>query len=256
MGRLGSALYKVLDALGYRVKGIGRKNALTNLGNLIFITVQDGDIKKLAEKLVELHPNLSGKQVVHCSGTRPIDDLITLETAGAHIGCFHPMMAVTEHTHSFEGVTFDVIGHKRVVDTLRKLVQQMKAHLIEVNQQQKERLHVAAVVASNYQVTLMQLATEIATQAGLNKEEVRKALLPLMYSVLENLNQLPPNKALTGPIARADTATIAQHVKLLQNQPQILNIYQKLGVLSVDMLTDKQLDATVKDRIKQALYGQ
>ena len=220
---------------------------------MVFITTPDAEISNAAHSILESGIDVEGKLILHCSGTVDLSPLKDLETNGVMIGCFHPLQAITEQTNSFEGITFDVMGNAEVVEQLTHLATEIGAKAIEVSAHQKEMLHVAAVVASNYQVTLAHLATEIAGTSGLNHMEAQQALLPLMNSVIGNLSKLPPNEALTGPIARGDVSTIEKHLQLLKDQPELLNLYSRLGNETVEMLGDDQLSPEQKKALLDLL---
>lgn len=253
-GRVGKALQKVLSKLEYSVVTvIGRDDQIAELGEFVFITTPDSEIESVARAISKSGLEVSEKLILHCSGTVDLSPLEILEQKGANIGCFHPLQAITEQTKSFEGITFDVMGNAEVIVELKQLATEMGAKAMEVSAHQKEMLHVAAVVASNYQVTLAHLAAEIAGTSGLESSEVQHALVPLMKSVIENLTELPPNEALTGPIARGDASTIDKHLELLKDQPEFLSLYSKLGRKTVNMVRDGQLSQEQKNTLLDLL---
>lgn len=253
-GRVGKALQKVLSKLEYSVVSVmGREDEITELGDIVFITTPDAEIETVAGTISKSGLDVTGKLILHCSGTVDLSPFKDFETKGAMIGCFHPLQAITEQTNDFEGITFDVMGNAGVIDQLKHLATEMGARVMEVSAHQKEMLHVAAVVASNFQVTLAHMASKIAGSSGLNHTEVQQALVPLMKSVIGNLSKLPPNEALTGPIARGDVSTIEKHLELLKDQPGLLDLYSRLGSKTVDMLGEEQLSQAQKHTLLDLL---
>jgi predicted short-subunit dehydrogenase-like oxidoreductase (DUF2520 family) len=73
------------------------------------------------------------------------------------------------------------------------------------------RYHAAACVASNHLVALLGQVERLAAHAGVPFE----ALLPLVRGTVENIDELGPAAALTGPVARGDHDTLARHVDSL-----------------------------------------
>jgi predicted short-subunit dehydrogenase-like oxidoreductase (DUF2520 family) len=73
----------------------------------------------------------------------------------------------------------------------------------------------AAVIASNYTVALLAAAQEIMIAAGVAPADALNALAPLARTSLENAICRGPAAALTGPIERGDTSTVAAHVRAL-----------------------------------------
>jgi len=65
--------------------------------------------------------------------------------------------------------------------------------------------------------------------AGLERARAVRHLLPLVRGVLRNLEQLGLPQALTGPVARADRATLERHVAALaQAAPEWQTLYREL----------------------------
>jgi predicted short-subunit dehydrogenase-like oxidoreductase (DUF2520 family) len=75
--------------------------------------------------------------------------------------------------------------------------------------------HAAAVVASNYQVTLLDAALEILEQTGVARREGLAALAPIARATLENVLSLGPQDALTGPISRGDVESVRRNLEAL-----------------------------------------
>ena len=85
----------------------------------------------------------------------------------------------------------------------------------------------------------------------MEKEEVLKAMLPLMNSVLDNLKSQSPAEALTGPIQRGDTETLSVHLQLLRDNDALLSIYKDLGLLTLELADlDKETDKTIRQLLK------
>ena len=70
------------------------------------------------------------------------------------------------------------------------------------------RYHAAACVASNHLVALLGQVERLAAHAGVPLE----AFLPLVRGTVENVADLGPAAALTGPVARGDLETVARHL--------------------------------------------
>ena len=65
-----------------------------------------------------------------------------------------------------------------------------------------------ASIASNFLVTLQAAAETVAAGAGLDASEARALLAPLVTSTVQNWATRGPERALTGPVARGDEATV------------------------------------------------
>src|SRR5690554_5624513 len=221
LGKVGNAFYKVLPKVGYKIASVFSKSVHNipffmegfpsenhHLGELIFLTVPDDKLESIIHNLDDNFDDLSDKNIVHCSGTLSSDILYPLKEKGANVASFHPIQAISESTLSFNSTWFDVEGDERVLMLLSKLTKEMGANLLEVQKEAKPYLHAAAVVASNYVVTLMKIAEEIAEIGGIDKENIVSALIPLMRSSINNLEEKGVQNSLTGPIARGDVQTV------------------------------------------------
>src|SRR5699024_5142469 len=113
----------------------------------------------------------------------------------------------------------------------------LKATFLEVTPNSKPYLHAASVMVSNYMIALMESAGQMAALGGLDKNEVQKALFPLMQKSVSNISRsddLP--EALSGPIARGDTVTVADHLELLKQDKQLSVLYKRLGDVLIQLL--------------------
>jgi hypothetical protein len=54
----------------------------------------------------------------------------------------------------------------------------------------------------------------------------------LMHTTLANLTRMPPTEALTGPLKRADVATIQSHIQALDD-PLWKSLYTTLGQATI-----------------------
>ncbi|MFP4323669.1 MAG: DUF2520 domain-containing protein, partial [Anaerolineales bacterium] len=81
-----------------------------------------------------------------------------------------------------------------------------------VASEHKALYHAAAVMASNYLVTLFDVSHHLLQASGIAQDEAHRALLAMMEHTLHNLEAVSASDALTGPIARGDLATVEQHI--------------------------------------------
>jgi len=95
----------------------------------------------------------------------------------------------------------------------------------------KAAYHAALSVASNYLVTLTDIARQLARQGGVDEVLLSALLGPLMQGSLANALSMGPQQALTGPIVRGDAATVARHLAVLPLELQ--PAYRVLGERTV-----------------------
>jgi predicted short-subunit dehydrogenase-like oxidoreductase (DUF2520 family) len=259
-GTVGTALAVLLSRKGYEVVGASRKTvtSATHLagaaGNIplmhsnqevadaadfVFITTPDAAIGTVASEVV-WRP---GQSVVHCSGA---DSVATLEPArkmGALVAGFHPLQTlagVQEAIENIPGTTFAIEAEEPLLSTLKTMANDLGGHWIELTAEDKTAYHAAAVLASNYLVTLVKMATDLWQTFGVPREEATRALLPLIRGTLHNIETIGIPQCLTGPIARGDMGTVEKHLRTLSEKtPTLLPAYKELGLQTVSITLAK-----------------
>lgn len=259
IGRLGTALTRSLIANDVTVTSIFNRteekayklaissgiessntfpSSLLDLGKLVFLTVSDDSIGKLAAQLSQLKGDFRNRIFVHCSGNEPAALLEPLSKKGAEIASFHPLQTFTSDARSddFRNIYFSIQGDRETFPILKEIAHQLGAQTLEVTAEQKAHLHIAAVTACNYLTTLLNSSVKIGSSSGLSDEQVKKALLPLVRKTLDNAENQSFEEALTGPIKRGDFATIQNHLSLLEDHQELRNLYCLLGLQTLSLV--------------------
>ena len=203
--------------------------AVADMTEMVFITTPDDAIAGVVAQ-IKWHP---GHSVVHCSGAGSLDILEPATKAGARAGAFHPLQTLANISHAIEnipGSTFALEAEGQLLSTLKEMAAALKGHWIELKPGDKVIYHAAAVLACNYMVTLVKLATDLWQTFGASTPEATQALLPLLRGTVNNLDNVGLPNCLTGPIARGDLGTIAKHLEALEERtPVLLSTYRELG---------------------------
>ena len=163
----------------------------------MLLATPDAEIEPVCRALA---PQLAaGAAVVHFSGATSIH---ALDSAPAAIACVHPLQTVWAELgpDQLEGAYAAVTGDAAVGERLA-LDLGMTPFLLADDA--KPLYHAASAFASNYLVTLSQVATALLERAGLERQLALEALRPLQQRTLELTGRSP-----TGPIARGDAATV------------------------------------------------
>ncbi|MBC6606795.1 DUF2520 domain-containing protein [Hymenobacter sp. BT188] len=90
---------------------------------------------------------------------------------------------------------------------------------------QRQRLHVAAVFASNFTNHLLGISHALLSEANLPFE----LLAPLLRETVEKAIAAPPFSVQTGPAARRDGPTLARHQAELTAHPAWMSLYKSLS---------------------------
>lgn len=203
--------------------------------------------------------NLKGSVALHTSGALASDVLQPLGELGCACGSLHPLVAVTGDARSgaeaLRGSFYCVEGSARAVRFARRIVRSLAGHAFAVRAADKALYHLAAVIASGHAVALFDLACELLRGCGLDAQQARAALLPLVASTTRNLSARLPAQALTGTFARADVATLELHLAALQNAdvPDAKEVYRLLGRRAARLAAENGADALALQRIFRLL---
>lgn len=224
-GRLGSALAGALRAAGIEVLGPVGRSERPAAADAIVLCVPDAEIPAAAELAAGRAP-----LVGHTSGATPLS---ALEAAGGEAFGLHPLQTFAggEPPEHFRGTGCAVAGTTpAALAFATMLAGALGMHAFEINDEARPAYHAAASVASNFLVTLLATAEETAAAAGIEADEARALLTPLVRSTVENWAALGPERALTGPLARGDEATVdAQRRALESSAAHLLPLFDELA---------------------------
>ncbi|MBI2907254.1 MAG: DUF2520 domain-containing protein [Chloroflexi bacterium] len=222
---------KLADRVG--CQALDTPQDVADATDIVFITTPDDSIPVVASQ-VGWH---FGQSVLHCSGVDSLDVLEPARTAGARVGGFHPLQSFASIDHAIQnlpGSTFALEAEPPLLDTLQAMAEALGGDWVRLGAGDKVLYHAAAVMACNYFVTLVKLATDLWKNFGADTVEATKALLPLLKGTLNNIENVGIPNCLTGPIARGDLGTIRMHLEALEARaPELLDIYQQLGSQTV-----------------------
>lgn len=205
-------------ALQVHAEAIDDLTKIDEAADLYLIAVKDDAIPSLA-----LHLQSVKGLVVHTSGATSIQALADL----SQYGVLYPLQTFSKHTQldltscplcleASSDAAYLVL--ERAASTIGKAIYQ-------VNSEQRQVLHVAAVFASNFSNQLYHLANTVLQSEGLNFDLLRPLILETATKVQNGL----PFDVQTGPALRNDQLTMERHLHTLQGKPELQNIYQTLS---------------------------
>jgi predicted short-subunit dehydrogenase-like oxidoreductase (DUF2520 family) len=223
-GRLGSALAGAFTAAGIHVEGPVGRGEVVPPADAVILCVPDAAIAEAAAAAAGAAP-LFG----HTSGATPLSPLGA--AGGAAFG-FHPLQTFAggEGPGYFTGAGCAIAG--ATTEALRAataLAELLGMRPFEIDDAGRAAYHAAASIASNFLVTLEAAAESVAAGAGLDAEDARELLAPLVRATVENWATRGPERALTGPVARGDDATVArQRDAVEETAPELLPLFDAM----------------------------
>lgn len=204
-GRAGRSMASALARAGWQVVGLlGRDSpdAIVRAcdgADLVLIATPDAAIASVAASITPSDTAV----VAHLAGS------LGLEVLAGHPrrAAVHPLLALPDPERGAErlvGAWFAVAGDPLA----QRVAADLGGRWFEVADDDRATYHAAAVVASNHLVALMGQVERIAGGIGVPGE----AYLRLAAASLQNVAELGPAGALTGPVARGDWATVSRHL--------------------------------------------
>ncbi len=185
--------------------------------DLVIIATPDGAIDAAAAALA---PSVRPRTlVIHLSGARGLD---ALSAVPARIGALHPLQtfpSVDAGRARLAGSWCAIAGDPQT----RVLAEQLELTAVEIDDEDRVRYHAAACIASNHLVGLLD-------QVGRVAPIPLEAFLPLVRATIENVTEMGPAAALTGPVARGDVETVRRHLAGLTGVDR--DAYRDLALLA------------------------
>ncbi len=182
------------------------------------LAVSDHAIGTLANAL-----NLGDQLIVHTAGSVSKE---ILAKASSNYGVFWPMKMIRKDQKDLGAVQIVVDGSSSSNTAyLSNLARLIGAKVALAGDEQREKLHLMAVVCSNFTNHLYHLAADYCERNNLN--------FSLLYSIIEQtavgIQGVNPAIMQAGPAFRRDVETMEKHLQLLENEPGLLDFYREFS---------------------------
>lgn len=254
-GRAGAVLGAALRRAGHHVAAVSAVSDLSRLraeallpgvpilpvpevvrdAELVLISVPDDALPDLVSGLVGTGDLRAGQFVAHPSGRFGIEVLAPATAAGAIGFALHPVMTFTGTSVDLarlEGCPFGVTSEESMRPVAEALVVEMGGEPVWVPESARSMYHAALVFGANYLMTVVLQSVELLTAAGIPTPE--RLLAPLLGASLDNALR-HGDASLTGPVARGDAATVADHLRTMSDlSPVVTDAYRSLARLTAD----------------------
>lgn len=221
----------------------------------ILIAVTDDALPEVAQALADA--GMSGGAALHTCGTRGPEALDLLAARGVSCGTLHPLQTVAAPEQGLEalpGSAFAVAGDTEAQAWAERIVSMLGGEALRIAPKFRPLYHAAAVMASNYIVALLDAAVILMSAAGIPEDRALRAIAPLAKASLNNAAALGPLRALTGPIERGDSETIALHLNALESAPEALReLYCCAGLQALELARRRGLEEPAAARLEALL---
>lgn len=183
-------------------------------GDLYLLAVSDNALATIAGQF-----SFSSKLLVHTAGSVSID---VLKNASRNYGVLYPLQSLRKKVESLPVVPFLVDGNTSDDLTLLYDFAKTLSPLVQkAGDADRKKYHLAAVLVNNFSNHLYTLANNfcVGTKTDFN------LLLPLIQQLPLRLHEYSPQELQTGPAIRNDQVTLDTQLTMLNDYPEIKNLY-------------------------------
>lgn len=162
------------------------------------------------------------KLVVHTAGSISMD---VLKNVTANYGVLYPLQSLRKEMKVIPSIPFLVDGNTPdVTEFIRVFALSLSPHVTVTNDDERLKLHTAAVIVSNFTNHLYAIAEDFCVN-----EKIDFGLLkPLILETAQRLENISPSAVQTGPAIRKDIHTLDKHLRLLSAYPKLRTTYLRL----------------------------
>jgi predicted short-subunit dehydrogenase-like oxidoreductase (DUF2520 family) len=189
--------------------------------DFVFLAINDDAIALLPHSLFHASVHL-----IHCSGAKPLSTLAHFNTLKYSV--FYPFQTFTKHRPiQWQSIPVFITSNVQEADQeIQNLCTSLNMIPQTITNEQRLKVHLVGVLANNFTYHLLVEGQKILEQEGLSKE----VLKPILEETFDKFFHIK-NTALgqSGPARRGDLTTQAEHVKLLNDQLALQEIYLKIS---------------------------
>ncbi|MEP6856461.1 MAG: DUF2520 domain-containing protein [Pedococcus sp.] len=197
---------------------------------LVVLAVPDDALADLVAGLASTRTWQAGQLVVHTSGRHGLE--VFGPALDQHVLglALHPAMTFTGTALDLDRLVeacFGVTAPAPLRAVAEALVLEIGSEPVWVEQEMRPLYHAALAHGANHLVTLIAQSLQALAAAGVQTPS--RVLGPLVAAALDN-SLRAGDAALTGPVARGDADTVAEHLRQLQGlTPDIRSTYVALA---------------------------
>jgi predicted short-subunit dehydrogenase-like oxidoreductase (DUF2520 family) len=191
-------------------------SSINRTADIYIIALKDDAIKPFCNEL-----NFVPSLIVHTSGTCSLD----VFPEEFDCGVLYPAQTFSANMTTPRQIPFCIEARrKKSLTIIRTLADNLGTKVHMMNSNQREKVHLAAVVVNNFTNHLFALSEEYLRSEKLSFDILR----PLIMETANKVQSISPMKVQTGPAKRNDKSVINEHKKLLKKHPELKRIYDIL----------------------------
>jgi predicted short-subunit dehydrogenase-like oxidoreductase (DUF2520 family) len=183
------------------------------------LAIDDSYIEKTLGKI-----NCADTIVLHTSGSTGMD---IFNNRAQRFGVFYPVQSFTKNKKiNFSNVPVCIEASDKVtLEKLHGLASIITNHVHHMNSEQRRVVHLAGVMANNFTNHILALTFDILETHAID----RKIIVPLIEETFNKIKYLEPKVAQTGPARRNNMEIIRKHLKVIEGEPAMKNLYNAIS---------------------------
>lgn len=183
--------------------------------DLLIFSLKDDILENILARL-----DCRGKTIVHTAGSLPMS---VLGEHSSMYGVFYPLQTFSKQRDvDFNQIPICIEASSlEVLVELKELASKLSDKVEEISSDQRQSLHLAAVFTCNFVNHFYYLGHQVVQKIGVDFE----LLKPLIQETAAKIRGMDPYEAQTGPAKRFDETIINKHLKFLDDQPDLQEIY-------------------------------
>lgn len=192
--------------------------AVDKTGDLFLVAMSDAALNELKEKV-----HVGDKIVVHTAGAVSKD---VLKDVSSNYGVLYPLQSLRKENKDENVVVpllIDAINEYSI-EIINNFASSISPVVSYIQDEQRLKLHIGAVLASNFANHLYCLTNEFCTKENIDFNLLR----PIIEETATRLRDHAPCDMQTGPAARKDVITLDKHLRLLMAHPKLRTMYLRM----------------------------
>jgi predicted short-subunit dehydrogenase-like oxidoreductase (DUF2520 family) len=211
----------------------------------VLLAVPDAAVPEVAHHVAAQGPAPEGCSAFHLSGALPTDVLAPFHAAGYQVGVFHPWVLAPSTPlgpDRFRGAAVGVTASPDATRTAAELASLIGADLVTIPAARRAAADAAVTGASMAVPVLIETMAPLLEQAGVPADEAVAALVPLLRSVLAEVEEHGPDHALSAVMAGVDPEASGVHLRALEGEER--RLYEWLWVIAGRRLHGREAEPT------------
>jgi len=209
------------------LKNANHEEICTKSRALFFATPDD----RIAIAFTKAKPFLEGeKYVFHFSGLLP--STIFSKSKKIYRASIHPFTTFPEIIlpPARKKYSLFIEGDEPALRAARQIFKSSYFNIRRITKYNKAKHHLVGVFSSNLLVGLISAIEGLSKDIGWTKKDTSDVISPIIKTTLDNVIKNGVKNALSGPLERGDISTIKKHLKILQKNKNLSNIYKTLSL--------------------------